>query len=113
MHTQDEMVQPDQASIALSDHRGPRVGRHMPTNSNAVKAAQLAKQLGCEAIQIFASNPTGWQPSADEPARCAAFAKAARACDLDPVVFHGPTLLNPASPEDIICETATSLLSWT
>ena len=66
MHTQDEIVQPDQGSIALSDHRGPRVGRHMPTNSNAVKAAQLAQQLGCEAIQIFASNPTGWQPPVDD-----------------------------------------------
>ncbi|MFL5695365.1 MAG: deoxyribonuclease IV [Ktedonobacteraceae bacterium] len=113
MHTQDEMIQPDQGSIALSDHRGPRVGRHMPTNSNAVKAAQLAQQLGCEAIQIFASNPTGWQPPVDDPARCTAFAQAARACDLDPVVIHAPYLINLASPDDIIWEKSIALLSWT
>lgn len=113
MHTQDEMVQPDQGSIPLSDHRGPRIGRHMPTNSNPVKAARQAQQLGCEAIQIFASNPTGWQPPADDPARCAAFAQAARDYNLDPVVIHAPYLINLASPDDIIWEKSIALLSWT
>src|SRR5258708_2120635 len=41
-----------------------RLGRHMPTHSNAVKAAEIARWLGCNAIQIFASNPTGWRPTA-------------------------------------------------
>ena len=49
-----------------------RLGRHMPTHSNAVKAAEIARWLGCNAIQIFASNPTGWRPTAGDPASLAA-----------------------------------------
>src|SRR5579864_925795 len=90
-----------------------RLGRHMPTNSKAVKAAQIAQQIGCNAIQIFASNPTGWRPTADNPAACAAFAQAARAHDLDPVVIHAPYLINLASPDDLIWEKSVALLRWT
>ncbi|MFL5624530.1 MAG: deoxyribonuclease IV [Ktedonobacteraceae bacterium] len=116
MHTQDEMSQLDQkSSISPSGfgRRGPRIGRHMPTNSKPVKAAQLAQQLGCEAIQIFASNPTAWRPPADDPSGSAAFARAARTYSLDPVVIHAPYLINLASPDDPIWEKSNALLSWT
>jgi deoxyribonuclease IV len=110
---QDEATQPERGSSVPAARHGPRIGRHMPTGSNAVKAAKIAQQLGCETIQIFASNPTGWQPSADDPAACAAFAQAARACGLDPVVIHAPYLINLASPEDAIWEKSIGLLRWT
>jgi deoxyribonuclease-4 len=90
-----------------------RLGRHMPTHSNAVKAAEIARQLGCTAIQIFASNPTGWRPTAGDPASCAAFAQAAREYDLDPIVIHAPYLINLASPDEVIWEKSVSLLRWT
>ena len=90
-----------------------RLGRHMPTNSKPVKAAQIARQIGCNAIQIFASNPTGWRPAGDNPAANAAFAQAVRVDDLDPLVIHAPYLINLASPDDIIWEKSIALLSWT
>jgi len=90
-----------------------RIGRHMPTHSNAVKAAQIARDIGCNAIQIFASNPTGWRPPADNPDRYAAFAQAARAYDLAPVVIHAPYLINLASPEAFIWDKSRALLAWT
>src|SRR5437660_3677059 len=90
-----------------------RLGRHMPTNSKPVKAAQIAQQIGCNAIQIFASNPTGWRPAGDNPAACAAFAQAVSICELDPVVIHAPYLINLASPDDLIWEKSITLLSWT
>lgn len=90
-----------------------RIGRHMPINSDAVKAAKTARQIGCTAIQIFASNPTAWQPTAANPASSAAFAQAARDCELDPVVIHAPYLINLASPEESIWEKSISLLRWT
>ena len=65
-----------------------RLGRHMPTNTKPVKAAEIAHWLGCNAIQISASNPTGWRPPSDNAAACAAFAQAARDLDLHPVVIH-------------------------
>ncbi|HEV2581014.1 MAG TPA: deoxyribonuclease IV, partial [Ktedonobacteraceae bacterium] len=90
-----------------------RLGRHMPTHSNAVKAAELARSIGCNAIQIFASNPTGWRPPSDNGASSIAFAQAARAHDLDPVVIHAPYLINLASPDDLIWEKSIALLRWT
>ncbi|GCE18862.1 deoxyribonuclease IV [Dictyobacter kobayashii] len=90
-----------------------RIGRHMPTNSKMVKAAQTAQQIGCEAIQIFASNPTAWRPPADDPKICSAFAEAARACHLDPVVLHAPYLINLGTSDDVVWEKSITLLSWT
>jgi deoxyribonuclease-4 len=90
-----------------------RVGRHMPTNSKMVKAAAIAHEIGCEAIQIFASNPTGWRPPGDDPRGCAAFIEATQTYNLVPVVLHAPYLINLASPDDLIWEKSVTLLTWT
>ncbi|GLV58191.1 putative endonuclease 4 [Dictyobacter sp. S3.2.2.5] len=90
-----------------------RIGRHMPTNSKMVKAAQTARQIGCEAIQIFASNPTAWRPPADDPQLCVTFAEAARACQLDPIVLHAPYLINLGTADDVVWEKSVTLLTWT
>src|SRR5207237_10068994 len=90
-----------------------RLGRHMPTNSRPVKAVETARRIGCDTIQIFASNPTAWRPTAANPAGDAAFAEAARLYNLDPVVLHAPYLINLASPDEAIWEKSLVLLTWT
>lgn len=90
-----------------------RIGRHMPTNSKPARAAQIARQIGCDAIQIFASNPTGWRPPADNPTASIAFAEAVRACELDPVVIHAPYLINLGTLDATIWEKSVTLLTWT
>lgn len=90
-----------------------RLGRHMPTHSNPVKAAEIARSIGCEAIQIFASNPTAWRPTGNGVATATAFAKAAQENGLSPVVIHAPYLINLASPEEGTWEKSIALLRWT
>jgi len=90
-----------------------RIGRHMPTHSRAIKAADIAWQIGCSSIHIFTSNPRGWHPAANDAMDYAAFAKAARDYDLDPAVIHAPYLINLASPEELIWEKSIHLLRWT
>lgn len=90
-----------------------RLGRHMPTNAKPLRAAQIAQQIGCDAIQIFASNPTAWRPPADDPATNMAFAQAARDLQLDPVVLHAPYLINLGTLDSTIWEKSVTLLSWT
>jgi len=85
----------------------------MPLHSNAVKAVETARNIGCDAIQIFASNPTGWRPTAGNGASCAAFARATIEFDLQPVVIHAPYLINLASPDEFIWEKSIGLLQWT
>jgi deoxyribonuclease-4 len=90
-----------------------RIGRHMPTHSRAIKAAEIARQIGCNAIQIFTSNPRSWQPTADDTIDYAAFAQATRNLDLYPVVIHAPYLINLASPDEDIWTKSINLLRWT
>jgi deoxyribonuclease-4 len=90
-----------------------RIGRHMPTHSKMVQTAEIARQIGCQAIQIFASNPTSWRLPIDDPGACAAFAQATSENDLDPVVLHAPYLINLGTPDDTIWEKAIALLIWT
>lgn len=90
-----------------------RIGRHMPTNANPVKAANQAQEIGCQAIQIFASNPTAWTPTQGGEEACLAFAEAARALDLSPVVLHAPYLINLAAPDETVWEKSVALLRWT
>ena len=90
-----------------------RIGRHMPTHSKMTQAAEIARQIGCQAIQIFASNPTAWRPPLDDPSACAAFTEAARVHDLDPVVLHAPYLINLGTPDDTMWEKSIALLTWT
>jgi len=90
-----------------------RIGRHMPTHSKMVKAAECASSLGCEAIQVFVSNPTGWRPTADDPVGNTAFKAVTEALALAPIVIHAPYLINLASPDAIIWEKSITLLTWT
>ncbi len=90
-----------------------RIGRHMPTHSKMVRAAELAQQIGCEAIQVFASNPTAWRPPADDDSGCAAFAQAAAGCGLNPVVLHAPYLINLGTSDDVVWQKSIALLTWT
>ena len=90
-----------------------RLGRHMPLNAKPTRAAAIAQEIGCDAIQIFASNPTGWRPPSDDPKVALAFAGAARQYGLEPVVIHAPYLINLASPEDEIWGKSINLLRWT
>ncbi|TMC23629.1 MAG: deoxyribonuclease IV [Chloroflexi bacterium] len=90
-----------------------RIGRHMPTNSKPVKAAEMAHQIGCDAMQIFASNPTGWRPPLAGSKQYAAFAQAIQTYDLDPVVLHAPYLINLGTLDETIWEKSIALLTWT
>lgn len=90
-----------------------RLGRHMPTNSKPMQVAALAKQLGCETIQIFGSNPTAWRTPTDSPEASTAFAEAAKLYDLNPVVLHAPYLINLASAEEENWMRSYKLLAWT
>jgi len=90
-----------------------RIGRHIPTNSQLVKAAEIARQIGCDAIQIFASNPTGWRPPANDLEGDALFAQAAQNCGLDPVVIHAPYLINLGTLDESNWVKSIVLLTWT
>jgi deoxyribonuclease-4 len=90
-----------------------RIGRHMPLNGRPLRAVEIASWLGCETFQLFASNPTGWQPPQNNEEAAAELARAAQAQGLTPLVLHAPYLINLASPRSAVWERSVALLSWT
>jgi deoxyribonuclease-4 len=75
------------------------VGRHLPTSGGLEKTLVAARELGCETVQIFVSNPQGWADSV--PRKDAdAFAEGARELGVSPVVAHAKYLINLASTNE-------------
>src|SRR5829696_7278383 len=72
------------------------IGRHLSTSGGLGKTLETARELGCETVQIFVSNPQGWA----EPTRrtdADTFAEASRELGISPVVVHAKYLINLAS----------------
>lgn len=73
-------------------------GAHVPVAGGLAGGFRYARQIGAEAIQIFAGNPRGWAPPAADPGQDAAFREQAAAAGM-PVFVHAPYLINVASPD--------------
>lgn len=75
-----------------------RIGRHLPTSGGLGKTVEQARDLGCETVQIFVSNPQGWALPAERSAtELEAFAAGVREAGIYPVVAHAKYLINLAS----------------
>jgi deoxyribonuclease-4 len=75
------------------------IGRHLPTSGGLAKTLETARELGCETIQIFVSNPQAW---ADPKRRQDAdtFVEGSRELGISPVVAHAKYLINLASTSE-------------
>jgi deoxyribonuclease IV len=73
-----------------------RIGRHLPTSGGLARTLLAARELGCETIQIFVSNPQAW---ADPVRRQDAdtFVEGSLEMGISPVVAHAKYLINLAS----------------
>jgi deoxyribonuclease-4 len=73
-----------------------RIGRHLPTSGGLARTLLAARELGCETIQIFVSNPQAWA----EPGRrqdADTFVEGSLEMCISPVVAHAKYLINLAS----------------
>jgi deoxyribonuclease-4 len=87
-----------------------RFGRHL---SNTPKGLQEAQSIGCDAVQVFLTNPRGWAPPTHNPALVKAFRAAAERYGQSPVVVHATYLINLASPRAEIFDKSVTLLRAT
>ena len=74
------------------------IGRHLPTSGGLGQTLRAVRELGCETVQIFVSNPQGW---ADPVSRrdAEAFFEGTRELGISPVVAHAKYLINLASKD--------------
>jgi deoxyribonuclease-4 len=79
--------------------RNNRVGRHLPTSGGLKKTLNTARQWGCEAIQVFVSNPQGWAVPPDRP-DAGLFREGAEEQGIYPIVVHAKYLINLATRKE-------------
>ena len=79
---------------------GRRIGAHLPLGTGMVKAVERAHEIGAQAIQVFADNPTSWRRRAAPPSELPAFRARLDAFDIRPVAIHAAYLVNLAGPDE-------------
>ena len=86
------------------------IGRHLQTTGGLGKTLKAARQLGCETVQIFVSNPQGWADPV--PRRDAdAFIGGTRELGISPVVAHAKYLINLASTNEDLRDRSVRALA--
>jgi len=81
-----------------------RIGFHAPIKGGLHQALILAKEIGCDTVQIFSRNPRGWAAKPLTSADIALFKKIRRATKLSPVVIHCNYLVNLAAADDLMLQ---------
>lgn len=74
-----------------------RFGVHVSIGGGLVKGADQAIRTGCESLQIFSGNPTGWRASTLDPAIAQKYAGLLREHQIGPTVIHTQYLINLAA----------------
>ena len=77
-----------------------RIGVHISIAGHIYESLDRAKDLGCNAMQIFSRNPRGWQISKLIKSDVDEFRRLKAKYDISPVVVHIPYLINLSTPDD-------------
>jgi deoxyribonuclease IV len=75
-----------------------RLGAHVPTRGGLPAAIDYAVEAGCEAIQLFVSNPRAWAPPNLSPDAARPFKDRRLRAGVGPVFAHTSYMVNIASP---------------
>jgi deoxyribonuclease IV len=75
-------------------------GAHVPTGGRPAGAIDSALARGCDAFQIFASNPRAWAAPRLDVERAEEFRRRREETGLGPAFAHSSYLVNIASPDD-------------
>jgi len=78
----------------------PYLGLHIGTEKGFPAAVQSARDLGCEAVQIFTANPSSWRSRMADARAPRAFTDALRQGGARSVVSHANYLINIAGTEE-------------
>jgi deoxyribonuclease IV len=88
----------------ISKKRIPRIGFHAPIKGGLHNALMVAKDTGCDTVQIFSRNPRGWAAKPLTAADVSLFRKVRRLSKLKPVVIHCNYLVNLAAADELLLQ---------
>jgi deoxyribonuclease-4 len=82
--------------------RRPKIGFHAPIKDGLHESLILAKETGCDAVQIFSRNPRGWMAKPLTKEAVDLFRKTRRQTKLSPVLIHTNYLINLAAADETL-----------
>jgi deoxyribonuclease-4 len=88
--------------MALRTPRRPRIGFHAPIKDGLHESLLIAKDTGCDAVQIFSRNPRGWMAKPLTKETVDLFRRTSRQTKLSPVLIHTNYLINLAAADEAI-----------
>jgi len=78
----------------------PRIGFHAPIKDGLHESLIIAKETGCDAVQIFSRNPRGWMAKPLTSEAVDLFRKTRKQTKLSPVLIHTNYLINLAAADE-------------
>src|SRR5664280_2830163 len=88
-----------------------RLGAHLAMGAGMVRAAERARTIGADSLQLFADNPTAWRRRAELPDELPAFRARVAELGLGPLAIHAAYLVNLAGPDADLFEKSLGVLS--
>jgi deoxyribonuclease-4 len=82
--------------------KGPRIGFHAPISGGLHDALVIAKETGCDTVQLFSRNPRGWMAKPLTKESIDLFRMTRRRAKLSPVLIHTNYLINLAAADELI-----------
>ncbi len=95
----------------MGRERAIRIGCHVGISGGLIKALERGKERGCDAIQIFISNPRGWRHTQPTPEESQLFQVERERVKITPVVVHTIYLINLATPDQELWENSVNSLT--
>ena len=80
----------------------PRIGFHAPIKGGLHESLIVAKDTGCDTVQIFSRNPRGWMAKPLTRESIDLFRKTRRQTKLSPVLIHTNYLINLATADELL-----------
>ena len=82
----------------------PKIGFHAPIKGGVHNALIVAKDTGCDTVQLFSRNPRGWMAKPLTLEDVLLFRKIRKQTKLSPVLIHCNYLVNLAAADDLMLE---------
>ena len=83
-------------------NKSPRIGFHAPIKHGLHHALIIAKETGCDAVQLFSRNPRGWKAKPLTKESIAVFKQTRKQTKLSPVLIHANYLINLSAADEVI-----------
>ena len=82
----------------------PKIGFHAPIKGGLHNALIVAKDTGCDTVQLFSRNPRGWMAKPLTLEDVLLFRKTRKQTRLSPVLIHCNYLINLAAADDLMLQ---------